>query len=88
MRRFIFLFIVCAFLFLSCGVVRVTGEFDSKYEFFLKTKLYPKFFFTDTIGMRDYKDLSIIEREQYDIYCRARFKDCDLADNNPASNSR
>ena len=61
MRRFIFLFIVCAFLFLSCGVVRVTGEFDSKYEFFLKTKLYPKFFFTDTIGMRDYKDLSIID---------------------------
>ena len=88
MKKSIFLFVLCAFVFLSCGVVRVTGEFGDKYEFFLKVQLYPKFFFNDSIGMRDYQDLSTKEKQQYDMYCRVRFKSCDLPRNPPHTDSQ
>ena len=80
MKKTILLFALFLLVFLSCGVVKVTGEFGNKYQFFIKTKLSPTFLFTDPIGMRDYKDLTASEKEQYDSYCRTRFKTCDLTD--------
>lgn len=70
----IFICIMRICVFIMWELLGVTGEFGDKYEFFLKVQLYPKFFFNDSIGMRDYQDLSTKEKQQYDMYCRVRFK--------------